>query len=235
MKDISYPLQSRYYTKAHTQTCVDKRNKATNMIRNSFFFRYLSTLSLQLHCCVYMDKNAEVSAARAHLYSDQMPQTHTWKASPHDTHDMSSLRWMPRPFVHSRFVWIAHTHTHSTRSQWDKGTRERVRERVRNNEKFTLNGAIVCFFAYDSMSAHGYLSSPPQTYICLSIYNKMVFMKSSFYPHRFCLWPLCRYCSRCLHSSTAFESFCSGYLIPSEEHLCVHWMSEQHGCYLFVK
>lgn len=151
MKDISYPLQSRYYTKAHTQTCVDKRNKATNMIRNSFFFRYLSTLSLQLHCCVYMDKNAEVSAARAHLYSDQMPQTHTWKASPHDTHDMSSLRWMPRPFVHSRFVWIAHTHTLNEEPvrQRDKGEGERESEKQWKIHIERRYCVLLCLWLYE--------------------------------------------------------------------------------------
>lgn len=234
MKDISYPLQSRYYTKAHTQTCVDKRNKATNMIRNAFFFFVIS-----LHCrynyiavCIWT-KMLKLQR-HAHIYIPIKCLRHTPERPPHTIHT-TWVHFGECPVRSSILGSFAHTHTHSTRSQWDKGTRERVRERVRNNEKFTLNGAIVCFFAYDSMSAHGYLSSPPQTYICLSIYNKMVFMKSSFYPHRFCLWPLCRYCSRCLHSSTAFESFCSGYLIPSEEHLCVHWMSEQHGCYLFVK
>lgn len=115
-----------------------------------FFFRYLSTLSLQLHCCVYMDKNAEVSAARAHLYSDQMPQTHTWKASPHDTHDMSSLRWMPRPFVHSRFV---RTHTHTLNEepvrQRDKGEGERESEKQWKIHIERRYCVLLCLWLYE--------------------------------------------------------------------------------------
>lgn len=144
MKDISYPLQSRYYTKAHTQTCVDKRNKATNMIRNAFFFFVISLHCRYNYIAVCIWTKMLKFQRHAHIYIPIKCLRHTPERPPHTIHT-TWVHFGECP-VRSSILgsFESHTHTHTQRGASETKGQGRGWEREWETMKNSHWTALLC-------------------------------------------------------------------------------------------